>query len=122
MAEGWIRHHGQSNITVHSAGIEAHGLNQKAVAVMAEAGVDISAHRSELIDTYADQSFDLVLTVCDSAKERCPILPGAHRTVHHSFPDPASATGTEDAILQVFREVRDEIKQYTTALVKELAA
>ena len=120
MAEGWIRYLSDGQINVYSAGIEAHGLNERAVACMQEAGVDISGHRSELIDNYQDETFDVVLTVCDSANESCPILPGAHRTIHHSFPDPAGAKGSEAAIMAEFRSVRDEIKRFSEGLVKDL--
>src|SRR5690349_5823257 len=83
--------------TVYSAGVETHGLNPRAVQVMTEAGVDIRHHTSNLATEYADMLFDYVLTVCDHARETCPVLPGAAnaRRLHHSFPDPAQATGSE---------------------------
>lgn len=112
MAEGWFRHYMPEGTVVRSAGIEAHGLNPRAVRVMNEKGIDITSHTSNRIEEYDDESFDLVLTVCDNAKERCPIYPVSTRTIHHSFPDPADATGSEEEIVQVFRDVRDAIETY----------
>ena len=78
---------------------------------MDEVGIDISAHTSDHVDQYAGESFDAVITVCDSAKEACPVFPGAERTIHHSFEDPDDKTGTksEDELLPTFRRIRDEI-------------
>jgi thioredoxin type arsenate reductase len=116
MAEGWAKALLGDRIDARSAGVESHGLNPRAVRVMREAGVDIAGHRSKLVEDLGDFRPDLVVTVCDSAAERCPVLPGAPRTLHRSFPDPAAARGEDDAVLPVFREVRDRIR----AMVAEL--
>ena len=112
MAEGWARHLLGDRLDALSAGIETHGLNPRAVRVMAEAGVDIAGQRSELITDHLDTGLDLVVTVCDHAAESCPVFPGDVRVVHQSFQDPAKATGSEDEILDQFRAVRDEIRAW----------
>jgi arsenate reductase len=119
MAEGWLRHFAGDRAEVDSAGVETHGVNPRAVEVMREAGVDLSSHTSDHIDAYRGQDFDLVLTVCDSARERCPYFPADAERLHHSFPDPAQATGTEEEILDSFRSVRDAIRDYAERLVAE---
>lgn len=119
MAEGWFRHILGDEATIYSAGVEAHGLNPRAVKVMEEAGVDISGQTSNVIDDYRDVTVDYVLTVCDNARERCPWFPSDARKIHHSFPDPADATGSEEEILDVFRDVRDQIKAYAEEFVRE---
>ncbi len=116
MAEGWTRHLLGKRIEALSAGVETHGLNPRAVQVMAEAGVDITSQRSELIDDYLDAPLDLVVSVCDHAAESCPTFPRPVRRVHHTFPDPAHAKGTEDEILAAFRAVRDEIRAFVVKL------
>ncbi|SMB83733.1 protein tyrosine phosphatase [Hymenobacter roseosalivarius DSM 11622] len=98
--------------TVYSAGIETHGVNPKAIQVMREDGVDISHHTSNHVDEYAAVSFDYVITVCDNAREACPVFPSSATKLHHNFPDPARATGTPDEIINQFRVVRDEVKAY----------
>ena len=115
MAEGWLRHFGGSNAEVFSAGIEAHGLNPRAVAVMMEAGVDISSHTSKTIDELKGTEFDVVITVCDNARERCPYIPAKAMKLHHDFTDPARAVGSEEKIMEAFRSVRDQIKHYCQA-------
>jgi arsenate reductase len=117
LAEGYIRHFHGDVATVYSAGIETHGVNPRAIAVMAEDGIDISIHNSNHVDEYVNIAFDLVLTVCDHASEQCPVFPGAVKRVHHNFPDPAKATGTEEEIKFAFRAVRDEIKAYCKSLL-----
>ncbi|OWP62221.1 protein tyrosine phosphatase [Hymenobacter amundsenii] len=97
---------------VYSAGVEVHGLNPRAVRVMAEDGLDISHHTSNHVDEYAAVPFDHVLTVCDHAQEVCPVFPSMAQKRHHNFPDPAKATGTEEEISQQFRQVRDQVKAY----------
>lgn len=92
---------------VYSAGVEVHGVNPKAVRVMAEDGVDISRHTSNHVDEYAAVPFAYVLTVCDHAHEVCPVFLAAGRKLHHNFPDPAKATGTPAEVLHQFRAVRD---------------
>lgn len=109
MAEGWLRYYAGNRAEVFSAGIQPTGLNPLAVAVMREAGVDISSQRSKHVDELTKQDFLFVITVCDSAREACPAFPGALYQLHWSFEDPAGATGTEEDRLAVFRRVRDEI-------------
>ncbi len=117
MAEGWFRKFLPEGAIVRSAGIEAHGVNPRAVRVMNEVGIDITSHTSNRMEEFDDETFDLVLTVCDNAKEHCPVYPASTRTIHHSFPDPADATGSEEEIIQVFRDVRDAIGAYAEELV-----
>ncbi|OYQ43664.1 arsenate reductase ArsC [Flavobacterium aurantiibacter] len=112
IAHGYLNHFAHGTAEVYSAGVETHGVNPKAIAIMAEDGIDISQHTSNHIDEYAQIDFDLVITVCDSAKERCPFFPSRAQKFHHNFPDPAKATGTEEEIMQEFRSVRDQIKDY----------
>ena len=97
---------------VYSAGVEVHGLNPRAVRVMAEDGVDISTHTSNHVDEYAAVPFDYVITVCDHANEVCPVFPSTAKKRHHNFPDPAKATGSEAEIMEQFRNVRDQVKAY----------
>ena len=118
MAEGWLRHLAGERADVFSAGTKPAGLNPTAVAVMREAGLDISKQRSKHLDEVIKQDFLFVVTVCDSAREACPVFPGALYQMHWSFEDPAAASGTEAERLQVFRRVRDEIG----AQVREFAA
>ena len=112
IAEGYLRKYAGDKAIVYSAGVETHGVNPKAVQVMKEDGVDISQHTSNNILEYKDVNFDLVLTVCDNAKERCPVLPSKAKKLHYNFPDPAKATGSEEEIMNEFRRVRDMIKIY----------
>lgn len=118
--QGWLRLFLDGNFEVYSAGVETHGVNPKAIQVMQEAGIDISTHTSNHVDEYAGIDFDLVITVCDNAKERCPVFPTTARKMHHNFPDPAQTTGTEEEIMAAFRRVRDEIKAFSQTLAKEL--
>ncbi len=116
MAEGFARARHGDVLEAYSAGVETHGLNPRAVAVMAEAGVDISGQRSQHVDEHAGLEPDLVVTVCDHAAEVCPVFAGAKRTIHHAFDDPAKAQGTEEEILAEFRRVRDEIDAWVRDL------
>lgn len=123
MAEGWARALKADQFEAFSAGTEEHGLNPIAVQVMAEAGVDISGHRSKTLDTLSDHSFDLVVTVCGDADRRCPSFTGAPRIVHAGFDDPPRlAAGIEDAqeALKPYRRVRDEIRRFVETLPGEL--
>jgi arsenate reductase len=104
---------------VYSAGVETHGLNPLAVQVMREDGIDISHHTSNHVEEYAHIPFDYVMTVCDHAREVCPVFPSSAKKLHHNFPDPAKATGTEEEILQQFRAVRNQVKAYAQAFVRE---
>jgi arsenate reductase (thioredoxin) len=111
MAEGWLRHYAGDQAKVFSAGIKPAGLNPMAVAVMRESGIDISGQRSKHADELAKEDFPFVITVCDAAREACPVFPGALYQSHWSFEDPAGATGSEEEKLAVFRRVRDEIAE-----------
>jgi len=119
MAEGYLRHFANGNAEVYSAGVETHGVNPKAIAIMQEDGIDISNHTSNNIDEYFDIDFDFVITVCDNAKERCPFFPTKAKKFHHNFSDPAKATGTDEEINEQFREVRQQIKEYCERFVAE---
>jgi len=119
MAEGFARHHGRGVVTAASAGIEAHGLNPTAVDVMGEIGIDISQHKSKTVDEAMIAAADLIITVCDHAQERCPVIPGHVRRLHWSFEDPARVMGTEDQVRAVFRRVRDEIGAKIKSVVEQ---
>ena len=123
MAEGWARYLRGGVIEPYSAGIERHGMNERAVRVMAEAGVDISGQHSKLIDELPSVSFDFVVTLCDHAHESCPYFPG--RIVHRGFPDPprlAEQATDEDGILRAYRMVRDQIRAFILSLPAALEA
>ncbi len=119
MAEGYIKKFARDKAEVYSAGIETHGVNPKAIQIMKEDGIEISRHTSNNINEYRNIDFDYVITVCDNAKERCPFFPSKAKKFHHNFPDPAKATGSEEQIMQQFREVRDMIKKYGQDFVSE---
>ena len=112
MAEGFFRKYAGDRLEVYSAGVEAHGLNPRAVKVMSEIGIDISGQTSNLVTEYLGKGIDKVITVCDSAAQLCPAFPEDTEVTHHSFRDPWRATGTEEEILKEFREVRDQIGAY----------
>ncbi len=115
MAEGWARHLKGDQIESYSAGIEIHGLNPSAVKVMAEAGVDLSGHRSKHLNELKDQTFDYVITVCDAANESCPFFPGKTVRIHKGFDDPprlAKSAATEEEAFSHYRRVRDEIRAF----------
>ena len=119
MAEGWARHLKGDVVEAYSAGIETHGLNPLAVKAMAEAGVDISRHRSKNVSEVMDVPFDYVVTVCGHANENCPIFPGKAKVVHVGFDDPprlAKAAKTEQEALAHYRRVRDEIRAFVETL------
>jgi arsenate reductase (thioredoxin) len=123
MAEGWARALRGETIEPYSAGIEARGLDPRAVKVMAEAGVDLSGHRSKPVDELKGVVFDYVVTVCDNARESCPRFPGRTRVVHVGFDDPprlARGAGNEDEALVPYRRVRDEIKALVLTLPESL--
>lgn len=123
MAEGWGRHLKGERADFYSAGIETHGLNLNAVKVMAEAGVDITGHRSQHIDEFKDVPLDYVITVCGHADENCPVFPGRTKVVHHGFDDPpklAREAATEEEGLSHYRRVRDEIRAYVETLPESL--
>lgn len=117
LAEGYLRYFAGNAANIYSAGIETHGVNPKAIAVMAEDNLDISAHTSNHVDEYLAIPFDYVITVCDNANEACPYFPGSVKRFHHNFPDPARAIGTHEEVMNEFRKVRDMIKAYTRDFV-----
>ncbi|GAB0156007.1 arsenate reductase ArsC [Chryseobacterium sp. Alg-005] len=119
IAEGYLRHFAQDKADVYSAGIETHGVNPKAIAIMKEDGIDISGQTSNNVNEYQNIDFDFVITVCDNAKENCPCFPTKARKYHYNFQDPAKATGTEDEIMNEFRTVRELIKNYSRKFVQE---
>jgi arsenate reductase len=106
IAEGYLRYFTGDKAQVYSAGIETHGVNPKAIEVMKMDGIDISHHTSNNINEYLDIDFNLVLTVCDNAKESCPYFPTKALKFHYNFPDPAKATGTDEQIMDQFIAVR----------------
>jgi arsenate reductase len=123
MAEGWARHLLGERIEAYSAGIEAHGLNPKAVQVMAEAGVDISSQQSKLASTLAGVPLDLVVTVCGHANEHCPAWLGKARVLHVGFDDPprlAKTAASDEEALNHYRRVRDEIRDFIADRLPEL--
>ncbi len=112
MAEGWIRYFLKDKVVVYSAGTHPEPVNPYSILVMREAGVDISNHTSNHVDEYKDFHFDFVFTVCDNAKEICPVYSNANKLIHHSFPDPAKAIGTKEEIIETYSNVREKIKEY----------
>src|SRR5262249_39731811 len=112
MAEGLLRHDAGDRFEVASAGTNPTVVRPEAIAVLRELGIDISEQRSKSIDEFANQEFDHVLTVCDNARETCPVYPGHTNRLHQSFEDPAAARGTPEERLAMFRRVRDEIRNY----------
>ncbi|MES0371430.1 MAG: arsenate reductase (thioredoxin) [Mariprofundaceae bacterium] len=110
MAEGWLKYFGGDRYEVYSAGIVAHGKNPRAIAVMKEAGVDISGQKSEQLDPGVLKKLDLLVTVCGNADESCPTVPTSCKKEHWPFDDPAQATGSEEEIMAEFRRVRDQIR------------
>lgn len=123
MAEGWARALKNDVLEPYSAGVETHGLNPRAVQVMAEAGVDISGHRSKHLNELRDVEFDYVVTVCANAHESCPLFPGKAKVVHVGFDDPpklARDASTEEEALAHYRRVRDEIRAFVARLPETL--
>ncbi|HZB82322.1 MAG TPA: arsenate reductase ArsC [Rubrobacteraceae bacterium] len=112
MAEGLLRHFAGDRFEVYSAGTVATAVRPQAIEVMGEIGIDISGQESKTLKGYLGQPFDYVITVCDTAKEACPVFPGAKRRLHWSFEDPAVAVGSEEERLKVFRSVRDKIREH----------
>lgn len=117
IAEGYLRHFANGNAEVYSAGVETHGVNPIAIAIMKEDGIDISMHTSNNIDEYKGFDFDFVITVCDSARERCPNFPSTAKKFHQNFPDPSKAIGSPSEITAEFRSVRELIKNYCREFV-----
>jgi arsenate reductase len=123
MAEGWTRALKRDSIDAYSAGTHPHGLNRLAVRAMSEVGIDISKHASKSVESFANFPFDFVITVCDSARESCPVFPGPARLVHVPFDDPprlAACATSDDAALPHYRRVRDEIRIFVETLPQSL--
>ncbi|MEW6584715.1 MAG: arsenate reductase (thioredoxin) [Nitrospirota bacterium] len=120
MAEGFAREFGKGIIEAHSAGINPAGLNERAVKIMKEIGIDISHHKSKAIDEELLKKMDVVITLCDNAAESCPWTPPEIKRLHWSLKDPVKAVGTEDEILKEFRAVRDEIEQRVKDFIEEV--
>ena len=110
MAEGWARHLAGDRIEAQSAGIEAHGKNPRAIAVMDEVGIDISGQESTVLDDEMLQQADVVVTVCGHADEKCPALPAGTHRIHWPLEDPATASGAEEAVMNTYRATRDEVE------------
>ena len=119
IAEGYLRFFSNQKAEIFSAGVETHGVNPRAIETMKEDGVDISSHTSNNIDEYKNIDFDYVITVCDNARERCPYFPNKAIKLHHNFTDPAKASGTETQIMDEFRAVRNQIKEYCKEFVEK---
>ncbi|MHB1140492.1 MAG: arsenate reductase (thioredoxin) [Sulfuricaulis sp.] len=120
MAEGWANHLGRDRVEAMSAGIEAHGKNPRAIAIMREAGVDISRQESTRVTPEMLAQADLVVTVCGHADEHCPALPAGMQKKHWPLEDPAKATGTEEQIMAKFRATRDEVRRRVEGLISGL--
>jgi arsenate reductase len=116
MAEALLRLDACDRFQVSSAGSKPTSIRPEAIAVMQELGVDMSSHRSKSVDEFADDSFHLVITVCDNARETCPVYPGHAKRLHHAFDDPAAVAGSEQERLAAFRRVRDEIRRWLATL------
>jgi arsenate reductase len=121
MAEGWAGHFGGNFLQVHSAGIEMHGVNPRAIDVMREAGVDISRQQSTRLTDQMLAEADYLVTVCGHADENCPVLPQGIRKEHWPLGDPAKAIGSEEEIMGVFRESRDDIRHRVADLIQRLS-
>ena len=119
IAEGYLSAFLNRDVEVFSAGVETHGVNPKAISIMAEDGIDISNHTSNLVDEYLGIDFDFVITVCDNAREVCPIFPSKAKQFHQNFPDPSKHVGTEEEIHDEFERVRNLIKSYCIIFVEE---
>ena len=118
MAEGLLRHDGGADFEVHSAGVAPSFIRPEAITAMKEIGIDISQQRSKSVDEFIGQEFDFVITVCDNAKEQCPVFPGKTERIHWSFDDPAAANGDEQFRLSVFARVRDEIREKLQGFIR----
>lgn len=122
IAEGWAKQFAPADWTIMSAGIEAHGKNPRAIAIMADADVDISDQESTRVTNAMLDQADLVVTVCGHADEHCPVLPAGTRKIHWPLEDPAKAQGSEEEIMQVFQASRDDIRQRVAGLIDDLKA
>jgi len=120
MAEGWAKYFAGEKHTILSAGIEAHGKNPRAIAVMKEAGIDISEQESTRLEAAMLDGLDYVVTVCGHADEHCPVLPGNINKIHWPLLDPAKASGNEDEIMKQFRASRDDIRERVSKLLQQV--
>ena len=118
MAEGLLRHDGGGAFAVESAGLEPSFVRPEAIEAMGEIGIDISGQHSKSLDKFIGQPFDYVITVCDNAKENCPIFPGAKRRIHWSVEDPASVGGTDETRLKAFRAARDDLRERLSKFIE----
>ena len=113
IAHGWLNYFTGGTTQIYSAGIETHGVNPKAIATMAEEGIDIQKNTSNHVDEYSDVHFDFIITVCDHAAENCPIIPSKNAIrIHRNFSDPSKKAGSKTEILEAFRKTREEIKEF----------
>ena len=123
MAEALLRHHGGDRFEVHSAGTEPKGINPLTLRILAEAGIDASFARSKSVTEFLGQRFDYVVTVCDQARQSCPVFPGVHESLHWGYEDPAEATGTEEERLAVFRrvfiQIAERVKQFAVVTQRQ---
>jgi arsenate reductase len=119
MAEGLLRHDGGAAFAVASAGTKPSRVRPEAIAVMGEIGIDISGHRSKSVDEFAGQAFDYVITVCDNAKESCPVFPATTQRIHWSLEDPAAVQGTEAERRTAFRRIRDQLRSLLDQFARE---
>jgi arsenate reductase len=119
MAEGLLRHDGGAAFEVASAGTKPSHVRPEAIAAMHEIGIDISGHRSKSVDEFAGQAFDYVITVCDNARESCPIFPATTKRIHWSLDDPAALQGSEEQRLAEFRRVRGQLRSLLRQFVEE---
>jgi arsenate reductase len=122
MAEGILRHDGGKVFEVFSAGVKPGSVRPEAIQAMGEIGIDISGHRSKSVDEFAGQRFDYVITVCDNAKESCPVFPGKAARIHQSFEDPPPPdVGDEASRMAIFHRVRDEIREWMRSFINDAA-
>jgi arsenate reductase (thioredoxin) len=119
MAEGLLRHDAGDHFEVFSAGTKPSHVRTEAISVMSELGIDISGHGSKSVDQFTGQQFDYVLTVCDNARESCPLFPGKTVTIHRNFEDPAAIEGSKEERLAAFRRVRDGLREYLQTLSRK---
>jgi arsenate reductase len=122
MAEGLLRHEVDPSCEIFSAGTKPTQVRPEAIAVMQEAGIDISDHHSKSVEEFLGQDFDYVITVCDSARETCPVFPAKTRRIHWSIEDPAAVNGSKEERLEAFRKARNELQGRLRAFVREHAA
>jgi len=121
MAHGYLKQFAKDKATIYSAGIETHGLNSDAIAIMKEDGIDISKHTSNHIDKYAHISFDYIITVCDHAKQNCPYIPSKNAIrLHNNFSDPSKVEGIKEVKYKAFKNARDEIKNYCKIFIERI--